>query len=123
MLKIYHNTRCSKSRQALELLHQSGQEVEVVEYLKTPPTAEQLKEVLQKLDMKPEDLIRKGETLYKEKYKGKTLTDAEWIQVMAENPVLIERPIVLNGNKAVLGRPPEKVLELVYGRLLRMPKC
>lgn len=113
MLKIYHNTRCSKSRHALELLHKLGQEVEVVEYLNTPPTAAQLKEVLQKLDMRPEDLIRKGEALYKEKYKGKTLSDAEWIQVMTENPVLIERPIVLKGDKAVLGRPLEKVLELL----------
>lgn len=113
MIRIYHNTRCSKSRQALALLHQSGQEVEVVEYLKTPPTAAQLEEVLQKLHMKPEDLIRKGETIYKENYKGKSMTDAEWIQVMAENPVLIERPIVLKGNKAVLGRSPEKVLEVL----------
>lgn len=113
MLKIYHNARCSKSRQALDLLHNSGQEVAVVEYLKTPPTAAQLKDLLQKLDMKPEQLIRKGETLYQENYKGKSLTDEEWIQAMAAHPVLIERPIVVKGDKAVLGRPPEKVLELL----------
>lgn len=113
MLTIYHNNRCSKSRQALELLQRSGQEVEVVEYLKTPPTATQLKAVLQKLNMKPEQLLRKGEALYKERFKDKTLTEEEWLQVMVENPVLIERPIVVKGDKAVLGRPPEKVLELL----------
>ncbi|WP_345157526.1 arsenate reductase (glutaredoxin) [Pontibacter saemangeumensis] len=113
MLTIYHNNRCSKSRQALELLQRSGQEVEVVEYLKKPPTAAQLKAVLQKLNMKPEQLLRKGEALYKESFKDKTLTDEEWLKVMVENPVLIERPIVLKGEKAVLGRPPEKVLELL----------
>lgn len=112
MLTIYHNTRCSKSRQTLDLLHQLGQEVEVIEYLKTPPTAAQLKELLQKLDMRPEQLLRKGETLYKENYKDKNLTDEEWFQVMAAHPVLIERPIVVKGDKAILGRPPENVLGL-----------
>ncbi|GAA4428094.1 arsenate reductase (glutaredoxin) [Pontibacter saemangeumensis] len=97
----------------MELLQRSGQEVEVVEYLKKPPTAAQLKAVLQKLNMKPEQLLRKGEALYKESFKDKTLTDEEWLKVMVENPVLIERPIVLKGEKAVLGRPPEKVLELL----------
>ncbi|SFF93218.1 arsenate reductase (glutaredoxin) [Pontibacter chinhatensis] len=113
MLKIYHNTRCSKSRQTLELINQAGQEVEVVEYLKTPPTASELRDILQKLNMKPEQLLRKGEAIYKEKYKGRELTDEEWIQAMVENPVLIERPIVVKDNKAVLGRPPEKVQELL----------
>lgn len=113
MLKIYHNTRCSKSRQALELINQAGQEVEVVEYLKTPPSAHELRDLLQKLNMKPEQLLRKGEAIYKEKYKGQELMEEEWIQAMVENPVLIERPIVVKGNKAVLGRPPEKVQELL----------
>lgn len=84
-----------------------------MEYLKTPPTASELRDILQKLNMKPEQLLRKGETLYKEKYKGKELSDEEWIQAMVENPVLIERPIVVKDNKAVLGRPPEKVQELL----------
>ena len=79
MFTIYHNTRCSKSRQTLDLLHDAGQEVEVVEYLKTPPTVAQLKAILQKLDMKPEQLLRKGEALYKENYKGKDLNDQELI--------------------------------------------
>jgi arsenate reductase (glutaredoxin) len=113
MLKMYHNTRCSKSRQTLELIHQAGQEVEVVEYLKTPPSAQELRDLLQKLHMMPEQLLRKGETLYKEKYKGQELSDEEWIQVMVAHPVLIERPIVVKGDKAVLGRPPEKVQELL----------
>ncbi len=113
MLTIYHNTRCSKSRQTLDLLHDAGQEVEVVEYLKTPPTAAQLKAILQKLGMRPEQLLRKGEALYKENYKGKTMTDEEWIEVMVEHPVLIERPIVVKDDTAVLGRPPENVLRLL----------
>lgn len=113
MLTIYHNTRCSKSRQTLDLLHDAGQEVEVVEYLKTPPTAAQLKAILQKLGMRPEQLLRKGEALYRENYKDKTLTDEEWIEVMVEHPVLIERPIVVKDDTAVLGRPPENVLRLL----------
>lgn len=84
-----------------------------MEYLKTPPTASELRDILQKLNMKPEQLLRKGEAIYKEKYKGRELTDEEWIQAMVENPVLIERPIVVKDNKAVLGRPPEKVQELL----------
>ena len=113
MIRIYHNKMCSKSRQTLELLQNSGQEVQVIEYLKEPPTAEELKEILTKLNMKPEDLLRKGEKLYKENYKGKSFTDEEWIKIMVEHPVLIERPVVIKGNKAALGRPPEKVLEIL----------
>ena len=113
MLKIYHNTRCSKSRQALELINNAGQEVEVVEYLKTPPTADELRQVLRKLNMKPEQLLRKGEAVYKEQYKGKELTNEEWIQAMVENPVLIERPIVVKDEQAVVGRPPENVLTIL----------
>ncbi|MHA6247714.1 arsenate reductase (glutaredoxin) [Pontibacter sp. CAU 1760] len=112
-MKIYHNPRCSKSRQTLDLLQQAGKEVEVIPYLQTPPTAEELKAVLQKLQLKPEQLLRKGEKLYKEIYKGQELSDDEWIQVMVQNPVLIERPIVVQGDKAVLGRPPENVKELL----------
>ena len=113
MMKIYHNPRCSKSRQTLEILQQAGQQPEIIEYLKTPPTASELENLLQKLNLKPEQLLRKGEQLYKDKYKNQQLTDEELIKVMAENPVLIERPIVVKDNKAVLGRPPENVLELL----------
>ncbi|MFD2512410.1 arsenate reductase (glutaredoxin) [Pontibacter locisalis] len=113
MIKIYHNPRCSKSRQTLELIKDAGQQPEVVEYLKTPPSVSELKDLLQKLGLKPEQLLRKGEQVYKDNYKGEDLTDEEWIQVMVEHPVLIERPIVVKDKKAVLGRPPENVLELL----------
>ncbi|HHJ49838.1 MAG TPA: arsenate reductase (glutaredoxin) [Phaeodactylibacter sp.] len=111
-MKIYHNPRCSKSRQTLQLIKERGVEPEIVRYLDTPPTKEELRELLQKLGLKPEDIVRKKEALYKERYKGKTLSDEEWLEVLSQNPKLIERPIVVEGNKAVLGRPPERVLEL-----------
>ncbi|ALJ00001.1 arsenate reductase (glutaredoxin) [Rufibacter tibetensis] len=113
MITIYHNNRCSKSRQALDLLQQQGQEVQIVQYLTHTPTKEELREVLEKLKLGPEDIIRKGEKLYKESYAGQHLTQDEWLQVLAENPVLIERPIVINGDKAVIGRPPENVLTIL----------
>jgi arsenate reductase (glutaredoxin) len=113
VIKIYHNPRCSKSRQTLDLIKESGQEPEVIEYLKTPPTAAELKELLGKLHLKPEQILRKGEQLYKEQYKGQQLSDDALIQVMAENPILIERPIVVKDNKAVVARPPENVKELL----------
>lgn len=113
MLKIYHNNRCSKSRQALELIKDSSQEVEVIDYIRTPPTAAELQGILQKLHMKPAQLIRKSEAVYKNNYKGKSLTDEEWIQVMVDHPVLIERPIVVKGEEAVVGRPTENVQKLL----------
>lgn len=113
MLKIYHNNRCSKSRDACSLLEKEGLEAEVIEYLKTPPTQKEIKDLLKKLGIKAEDLVRKGEPLYKEKFKNKKLTETQWIKVLSENPILIERPIIVNGNKAVIARPPEKMLELL----------
>ncbi|MEL7001603.1 MAG: arsenate reductase (glutaredoxin) [Bacteroidota bacterium] len=113
MLTIYHNPRCGKSRQTLKLVEESGEEVEVVQYLKTPPTKEELESIIKKLAIKPEDLLRKGETIFKEKYKGKTMSDEEWILAMVENPILIERPIVIKGDKAIIGRPPENVKDLL----------
>lgn len=111
-MKIYHNPRCRKSRETLEMIREKGIEVEVVEYLKQPMTEFELKHVLDKLNIGAEQLIRKGENLYKEKYKGKNLSESQWIKAMAENPVLMERPIVVKENKAVLGRPPENVKKL-----------
>ncbi|HEY8402099.1 MAG TPA: arsenate reductase (glutaredoxin) [Cytophagaceae bacterium] len=113
MIKIFHNPRCTKSRQALELLKSKGKSPEVIEYLKTPPTVNELKDILKLLKVSPEELIRKGEALYKENYKGKSFSEDEWIKIMVENPILIERPVVIAGKKAVIGRPPEKVLEII----------
>ena len=112
-MKIYHNPRCSKSRQTLSLIEEKGTNVEVVEYLKNIPTKEELKDILKKLNISAEKLLRKGEADYKENYKGKELSDDEWIEAMIKFPKLIERPIVVKDNKAVLGRPPENVLDLL----------
>jgi len=113
MVTIYHNNRCSKSRDALALLQEKGQEVEVINYLIDSPTIPQLAALLKKLQMGPEDIIRKSEKLYKEVYAGQHLTQQEWLQVLSENPILIERPLVVKGNKAVIGRPPENVLTIL----------
>ena len=112
-MKIYHNPRCSKSRQTLQLIKESGREVEIIEYLTTPPTFKELKSVIFQLGISPEQLLRKNEVVFKEKYKGKSLSDDEWIQAMIDHPKLIERPIVIDGEKAILGRPPENVLSLL----------
>ncbi len=112
-MKIYHNPRCSKSRQTLQLIKDTGADVEIIEYLNAIPTAEDLKTILMKLNLKPTDIIRKGEAVYKEKFKNSNFNDDEWIKIMIEYPKLIERPIVVKGNKAILGRPPENVLDLI----------
>jgi arsenate reductase len=112
-MEIYHNPRCSKSRQALNLLQEKGENVTVRLYLESPPTKEELETIIKKLGISAEELLRKGETDFKEHYKGKVLTEAACIDAMLKFPKLIERPIVIVGNKAVIGRPPEKVLELI----------
>ncbi len=112
-MKMYHNPRCRKSRETLELLRRHGIEPEIVEYLKTPPTKEELRDILRKLGMKPHELVRKGEAIYKEHFKGKELTDEEWLDALVQYPKLIERPIVVDGERAVIGRPPENVLALI----------
>jgi arsenate reductase len=113
MIKIYHNNRCSKSRCGLELLEQSGKEFIVIKYLEDVPTKNELKDIINLLGIKPIDLIRKNEAIWKEQFKGKTLSDAQLIDAMLKNPKLIERPIVINGNKATIGRPPEKILDII----------
>ena len=110
---IYHNPRCSKSRATLASLQEHGLEPAVIEYLKTPPTVAELKAILRKLGMRAEQIIRKGEDEYQSKVAGKNLTDAQLLVAMADNPVLIERPIVVMGERAVIGRPPENVLRLL----------
>ena len=112
-LRVYHNARCSKSRSACQLLEDRGLAFEVVEYLKTPPSRDELAAVLAKLGMTAEALVRKGEDIYKAEFKGRSLTEAEWLDALVAHPALIERPIVVCGERAVIGRPPEKVLELL----------
>ena len=112
-LRIYHNPSCSQSNAACALLAENGIAAEVVEYLQTPPTKEELRSLLKKMGMKPAELVRQGEAEFKEHYAGRTLTDEEWLDAMVAYPILIERPIVVCGGKAVVARPPEKVLELL----------
>lgn len=113
MYYILHNPRCGKSRDTLRLLHEKGIAVSEILYLINPPTEKELNSILSKLGMKAEEIVRKGEALYKENFKGKQLSNEEWIKVLCENPILIERPIVYNETKAALGRPPENVLEIL----------
>ena len=111
---IYHNPRCSKSRQTLALLEERGISPRVVDYLKTPPSAAELKAILKKLGLRPRDLMRKGEPLYAELgLKDRDLDDDALIALMVANPILIERPIVVSGGKAALGRPPASVLKIL----------
>ena len=112
-MKIYHNPRCSKSRQTLELINNAGKDVEIIKYLENVPTVAELKEIISQLGISPMQLIRKNEAIWKDQYKGKSLNDDEIIAAMVEHPKLIERPIVIKDHKAVLGRPPENVLELL----------
>ena len=116
-ITIYHNPRCGKSRSALALLEEKGVQPHIIEYLKTPPTKEELRSILKKLGMKPEQIVRKGEDVYKDKFSGKQTTDEQWLEALTRNPILIERPIVVKGDRAVIGRPPENVLTLIASRL------
>lgn len=114
MVTIYHNPRCSKSRQTLALIEERGITPDVVLYLDNPPSATALKGLLQQLGISPRELLRKGEDAYKELQLSDTsLSDKQLIEAMVTHPKLIERPIVVNGDRAVLGRPPENVLELL----------
>jgi arsenate reductase len=106
-MKIYHNPRCSKSREGLALLENSGVEFEVVEYLKDLPTKAELTVIVRKLGIPAEKLVRKSEDAFKENYKDQKLSDEQWIQAMIEHPKLIQRPILISGEKAVIGRPVE----------------
>ncbi len=112
-MKIYHNPKCSKSRKTLELISELKEDVEIIEYLKTPPTKNELLEIVSMLEISPVDLIRKGEIEYKDNFKGKDLTSEEWIAAMVKFPKLIERPIVINNGSAIIGRPPENVTKLL----------
>lgn len=114
-VKIYHNPRCSKSRQTLEILKNKNCDIEIIEYLKVPMTLKELEDILSKLNYEPRDLIRKGEDIYKtENLANTSLTSNILMEKMILNPILIERPIVVFNDKAVVGRPPEKVLEILW---------
>ena len=113
-MKIYHNPRCSKSRNTLSIIQEMGNEVEIIEYLNSQPTAKELEVILEMLNIQPIELIRKNEIIWRENYRGKQMRDDEIINAMRENPKLIERPIVIKNGKAIIGRPPEKVLNLLF---------
>lgn len=113
MIKIYHNPRCSKSRQGVTLLEKSGKDFEIVKYLDDVFTTDQLKTIIDTLGIKPIDVVRKNEAVWKSDYKGKNLSDDQVIEAMVKHPKLIERPIVVNGNRAVIGRPTETILEII----------
>lgn len=112
-MKIYHNPRCRKSREALATLQEKGIEPEIILYLEQVPTAAELSEIVKKLGISPLELIRKGESDFKEHFKGKQLTDSQWINAMVQFPKLIERPIVVEGNRAVIARPAELINQLL----------
>lgn len=113
MLKIYHNPRCSKSREGLDLLKNSEEDYETVEYLNQIPSEEEIKEILKMLELPAIDLVRKNEAIWKENYRGKKLSEEEIVRAMHEHPKLIERPIVVKDGKAVIGRPPETIKKLL----------
>lgn len=112
-MKIYHNPRCSKSRAGLEHLQTKGVETEIIDYLKNPLTVKELTELFKKLGKSPEEMIRKHEDLYKKEYKDKKFSDEEWIKIIAENPKLLHRPIIVKGNTAVWGQPVEEIDKLM----------
>lgn len=113
MIKIYHNPRCSKSRQGLAILEDSGKDFKTIKYLEETLTVKELESIISKLGIKPIDLIRKNEAIWKSDFKGKTLSDSDIISAMVKHPKLIERPIVVNGDKAVVGRPPESISDII----------
>ncbi|SFN61868.1 arsenate reductase [Paenimyroides ummariense] len=113
MIKIYHNPKCSKSREGLSILQDLNKEIEIINYINNPLTVSELKNIIKLLGIKPIELVRVKEAIWKENFKDKNLTDEEIIEAMVANPKLIERPIVVNGNKAVIARPIEKIDEIL----------
>jgi arsenate reductase len=113
MIKIYHNPRCSKSRQGLAILENAKVQFEIIKYLDTPPTYIELEDMLKKMNKKPIEIVRIKEAIWKENFKGKELSEKQIIEAMVQFPKLIERPIVVNGNKVALGRPPELIARVL----------
>ena len=112
-MKILHNPRCRKSREGLKILEEFGNEFEIVDYLNQPLEKEEIRDLLRKLDMKPIELVRRNEAIWKENYKGRDLSNEEVVDALSKHPKLIERPIVIVGDKAIVGRPPENILEIL----------
>jgi arsenate reductase len=114
MLKVYFKSNCSTCQTALALMKKNTKEkYETVEYLVEVPSEKEIREILKMLGMKAEDLVRKKEKLYKEKYEGKKISNSEWIKILHTHPILIERPIFVKDGKAIIGRPVERVLEII----------
>ena len=113
MIKIYHNPRCGKSREGLAILENSRKDFEIIKYLENVPTKKELEAILKILGISPMELVRTNEAIWKEKFKGKSMTDDEVIAAMIAFPKLIERPIVIKDSKGVVGRPPEKIKDLL----------
>ena len=112
MITILHNPRCRKSRETLKLIEDSGEDYEIIEYLKNPPTKDRLRELIAKVNLPFDYFIRKNEALFKENFKGQDLSEEQWLDILVDNPKLLERPIVEKGDDAVIGRPPENVRQL-----------
>ena len=110
---IYHNPRCSKSRAACALIAESGVDAEVIDYLTTTPSRDELRVLLAKLGMRASEIVRRGEAVFKENYQGRELSDEQWLDALIAHPILIERPIVVGDASAVIGRPPENVRRLL----------
>ncbi|MEZ4803085.1 MAG: arsenate reductase (glutaredoxin) [Gelidibacter sp.] len=113
MIVIYHNPNCSKSRESLEILETSKEDIQIIKYLDEPLKTDKLNKIIRLLNIRPIELIRQDETIWKENFQDLDFTDEELIEVMVEYPQLIERPIVINGDKAVIGRPPTKILDIL----------
>ncbi len=113
MIQIYHNSRCTKSRECLAFLEDSGKDYEVVKYLEDVPTFDELKAIVKKLGIKPIELVRRKEKIWIENFKNTKMSDDEIIQAMISNPILIERPLVINGDKAVIARPLENASSIL----------
>ena len=113
MIQIYHNSRCGKSRNCLAFVENSKKEFEVINYLINPPSFEELSDIIEKLNIKPIELVRQKEKIWIENFKEQKMNDDQIIQAMISNPILIERPLVIMGNKAIIGRDLEKVAEFI----------
>ncbi len=113
MIKIYHNPRCRKSREGLQILQECGKDFEIIEYLKENLSFDEVKAIVNLLDISPTTLLRKNEAVWKEHFKGKTMSDEDIIASMVKFPKLMERPIVINKEKAVIGRPPETIKQIL----------